>query len=258
MYKKILKFSYLSLLFFAIISFNSIAKAQANGPLFINSLYPGWVVTESNNYIFNYMNNAGYNSVTKNYFQAYETLYQLDSDAIYYVNTHGFAEGDSERGLIANFVNAPSSSSNYSVIAAQNDSSTPIREANCTLNYMYGYNTSALSKVRLAYYSACNSGYSNPKYGCLPQKTTQLGALCSVGFTTSIYQNQSDDFDRHFFSYVSNGYSVQNALNWSVTDAASDNYGDPGNVQNYVVYYRGGTQSSPGGIYMTPAKYGNQ
>lgn len=255
-----IKLTFLVLLAFTFIMASPPIKSSAltSPPLYLNSTYPGWYENPSNDYLLSYAGDAGYTVSSRTYKQAYETLYDIPNDAVFYIKTHGYGEDDYREGVLACYVDDPNISRNFSTLSAYNSTANPL-SANANLSDIYGSNSSALSTVRLAYFAACCSAYNSIYYGCLPAKCTALGAKCSIGWSKSIGQLQSDDFDRHFFSYtMESSYSIQDSARWASADAISNNGGIAANIDTYVIYYRGGTTASPGSIYLRPAKYGNQ
>lgn len=201
---------------------------------------------ESTTQIQNSLSSVGYDAHTYgNVSNAYYVRNTMCNDAMFYIDTHGYDGG----GRIACF------DSNNNQITQLSANQIDV-SSNYSLGGIYSGST-ALSSIRLAYYSACQTGRTNSSWGNLPKKTTSLGALVSIGFYNDILTDQSIVFDEQFYTNLENGQIVSTALSNALYTVSHEFGGNTGSVDSYIIYHRGGSQVYYESTKITPANYGN-
>lgn len=85
---------------------------------------------------------------------------------------------------------------------------------------------------------------TSPTFGNLLDKTTNLGAQCSIGFYNTIETYPGNDFDNAFFSYAVQGYDVLTSLTKALNDVRTYNGRNAGNLDSYVVSFKPGVSST--------------
>lgn len=211
-----------------------------------------WILDEAHrSNIVSDISTMGYDGHTYMGTNAYYVRRTMNLDALFFVSAHGLELVDS----FGNFIDAGGAIAcgGNTYLSAN---AVVGNDSFYSLQAHFNNTTTALSSIRFAYYSACYSAKTGP-WGNLCQKTTQLGALSALGYTTEVGISQCDYFDGLIYGYLAQGYSVQDSANKALARVSLDYNGDTAGLENKLFYYRGGTTSSPGPIYLKPASYGN-
>lgn len=97
--------------------------------------------------------------------------------------------------------------------------SVPNEPNNYSLEAYYGTSTEKLQNIKLAYFGCCHSDEESALYGRLTTYVTEtLGATTSIGFTGSVYDEESTFYETRFFYYLSQGKEVQCASDCALGD----------------------------------------
>ena len=169
-----------------------------------------------------WQSNKGYSATayTREYTNGNNPVYPSDvvnrmkSDNVFYFAGHGV-------GGEIYFIDAGSDGKNY--ISALNNGAESISSV------------SSLSQMKLAVFMACNSGNSDIYLGNLPYETQTKGVSCSIGWTSTIYEPQVDDFSHAFWVYLASGQTVNYAWNYGLSSTYQYT-GSYGGLQNIKIY----------------------
>lgn len=249
-------------------------KVFAVGPLYRGYYYPTVLYPANRSSQEQNLSNKGYGILGYNNDGSYDILHTLYSDAIMYIDTHGpdwFDQYgnhlDSGGAFFCYSGNqTPADAGNPVCYGTANEPSiVPLSIPYYSFDHFYT-NSTALSAIRLAYFSMCYSGANETVFGLgnLAKRAADNGALCSVGFVRSISINPSQDFDTIFFKYATGSdsshplHDIQNALWSTLTDIKQMYNNNTGGLESYEVYQPKGVMNKAYNIYLVPAKYGNQ
>ena len=185
--------------------------------------------------VFNINHNLhyiGYDARVYGNTHAYYVRRTMYKDAVFYIHTHGYAEGG--RVKCAN-------DTKISALMVLGD------DSNYSLQARYGDTTDKLKWTKLTYWAACHTAESSSKYGDLDNYCYWiLGVDSTVAFNGIRDVINGPYFDDRFFVYAAlSGYNVRDALNRAKNDAVNKY----GYAPNYVCM--------GGGVKIKPPSYGN-
>lgn len=213
-----------------------------------NFTYSGYYLTELSSfdcatYIHNALDNHGYyNQYVFQNNSAYPVISSIDDDGIFYINAHGSS------GIVT-CAYYESSQWKLNLLTATNTNNDPLAYS---LQAYHGSTTTKLTKVKMAYFSSCNSANtSSSGYGNLLTKATQLGADAAVGFSNTINKDSSEYFDKKVIAYY--GMDGNNTLSACIASSKQDTYnqyGGYGGVDSCTI-------QGSGNIKLVPASYGS-
>ncbi len=141
---------------------------------------------------------------------------EMEDASLFYFAGHGL--GERGGAFLASYHVKESKNSFNDLVTASTDMETGVRSDTgltyYSLNEVFTGDRN-LDKVKLAYFSSCNSGLIDSQHGDLLKTTVDLGADVAIGFTGLIHSLRSDNFDRRFFGSLQRGNTIGESIEYA-------------------------------------------
>jgi len=187
-------------------------------------------------YIKQYLLDMGYDARWYMNTTAYYVRRTMYQDAVFHIHTHGWLHGGRVQCASGTQISAKS---------------VPSQNYNYSLEARYGSSTDKLKYTRLTYWAACHSAEYSSTYGDLDNYCYYtLGVDSTVAFYQLRYSPYCIYFDKRFYYWAKQGYTIQAALQNAQADT-TDRWPSVPKTNNYDWRCFGGT-----GKYLRPASYG--